>query len=186
MSALLPRRPPVVDRPVASARDLSPAEIKEVLRRENEARLSPETQARFAAVGEVGDGWLEVVEALQREVAVACGLTERVGVAAMRNAERLLDPIHHAEIREISLYRKYNRCKDGDLNVGDAAPDVLVAGLGGEGGEGGEGPGLAAKISGMSRAVGGCGANRATPRSPSLFDFGRPGRPLVVFAGSYS
>ena len=182
MSALLPRRPPVVDRPVASARDLSPAEIKEVLRRENEARLSPETQARFAAVGEVGDGWLEVVEALQREVAVACGLTERVGVAAMRNAERLLDPIHHAEIREISLYRKYNRCKDGDLDVGDAAPDVLVAGLGGEGGEGGEGPGLAA---GTAPAVGGCGAH-ATPRSPSLFDFGRPGRPLVVFAGSYS
>jgi hypothetical protein len=185
MSALLPRRPPVVDRPVASARDLTPAEIKEVLRRENEARLSPETQARFAAVGEVGDGWLEVVEALQREVAVACGLTERVGVAAMRNAERLLDPIHHAEIREISLYRKYNRCKDGDLHAGDAAPNVLVAGLGGEGGEEGEGPGLAAGADGTARAVGGCGA-RAIPRSPSLFDFGRPGRPLVVFAGSYS
>jgi len=62
------------------------------------------------------------MERLQRRVAREFGLSEDVGLQVMRNAEALLpgDP----EVREISLYRKYNRCRDGPLQVGDAAPNV--------------------------------------------------------------
>ena len=40
-------------------------------------------------------------------------------------AETLVsDPNDLAEIKEISFYRKYNRMKDGPLDVGDKAPYV--------------------------------------------------------------
>mmetsp|Transcript_12514 Transcript_12514/g.18727 ORF Transcript_12514/g.18727 Transcript_12514/m.18727 type:complete len:82 (+) Transcript_12514:584-829(+) len=43
----------------------------------------------------------------------------------MREAESLL-PYDMDSIREISLYRKYNRCVDGNLKVGDIPPDVRL------------------------------------------------------------
>jgi len=94
-----------------------------VLRRENELRLSPETLAEFSRCGK-GDGRVGVIEALQRRVATEFCLQEHVGLAAMRCADQLLpdDP----EVTEISLYRKYNRCRDGDLHIGDRLPDAAL------------------------------------------------------------
>ena len=65
-----------------------------------------------------------MVEALQRHVAAEFGLPEAVGLAAMRAADQLLpgDP----EVSELSLYRKFNRCIDGNLNTGDLAPDAAL------------------------------------------------------------
>mmetsp|Transcript_7346 Transcript_7346/g.12976 ORF Transcript_7346/g.12976 Transcript_7346/m.12976 type:complete len:127 (-) Transcript_7346:701-1081(-) len=101
-----------------------------MLRRENELRLAPETQAEFRAAGMKSgpSAWLGVVEVLQRRVAAEFGLAESVGLDALRLAEVLCpgDP----EIKEISLYRKYNRCRDGAVSVGDApgdAPLIRVA-----------------------------------------------------------
>ena len=34
------------------------------------------------------------------------------------------------EVKEISLYRKFNRCVDGDLVVGDVAPDAHLLPVG--------------------------------------------------------
>jgi len=48
---------------------LSKEEILAILRRENELRLAPETQQRFKDASHKPDGWITVVEELQREVA---------------------------------------------------------------------------------------------------------------------
>jgi hypothetical protein len=106
---------------LAVRRSFSPEVIKAILRRENDLRLSEETLANFSCCS-TPDGWLDVVDKLQRRIASEFGLSEQVGLDAMRLADKLLpdDP----EVTEISLYRKYNRCRDGDLREGDHAPDV--------------------------------------------------------------
>jgi hypothetical protein len=99
--------------------------IKAMLAREDELRLSNETQLayknyRLAGKGE--EGMETVVEDLQRRVVKEFGLPIEVGLEAIRCAETLLpgDP----EVKVLSLYRRHNRCVDGDLKVGDVAPDV--------------------------------------------------------------
>lgn len=116
-----PQPPPP---PVKSASELTPDQIKAILRRENELRLAPETQAEFraAAAAKGPYGWPDVVEGLQRTVCREFGLSESVGFAAMRNADALLPG--DDEVKQISLYRKYNRCKNGDLQEGDPPPDA--------------------------------------------------------------
>jgi hypothetical protein len=98
--------------------------IKRVLARENQLRLCPETQAEFRKARDTESGWLGVVEQLQRRVAREFGLDEEQGLAMMRSAEALLpgDP----DVVELSHYRKYNRCRDGPLRVGDSPPDTAL------------------------------------------------------------
>jgi len=103
---------------------LSASEIKAILKRENELRLSPEVQNLFREASSKPDGWIGVVEDLQRRIAHEFGLSEKVGLAVMRGAEELLPG--DLEVKEISLYRKYNRWKDGSLQVGDAPPNVAL------------------------------------------------------------
>ena len=93
---------------------MSKEEILAILRRENELRLAPETQQRFKDASHKPDGWITVVEELQREVAEEFRLPQQVAFKVMREAESLL-PYDMDSIREISLYRKYNRCVDGNL-----------------------------------------------------------------------
>mmetsp|Transcript_1287 Transcript_1287/g.2538 ORF Transcript_1287/g.2538 Transcript_1287/m.2538 type:complete len:127 (+) Transcript_1287:990-1370(+) len=95
-----------------------------MLRRENELRLAPSTQQLFKAAAVKPAGWLDVVEQLQRHVAAEFGVSERVGLDAMRRAEALLPG--DEEVREISLYRKFNRCVDGCVQEGDATPDAVL------------------------------------------------------------
>jgi len=98
--------------------------------RENELRLSDEIrlQLRDPAVRAEPAGWLAVMEVLQRRVCREFGLSEEVGLEAMRCADSLLpnDP----EVKEISLYRKYNRCVDGPVVPGDAMPCAALHPLG--------------------------------------------------------
>ena len=65
-----------------------------------------------------------IPEMIQREVAWRFGLREEIAIEAMRCAETLpqMSPADVAEVREISHYRKYNRCQDGILQVGDTIP----------------------------------------------------------------
>lgn len=55
-------------RVVAAAEELRPEEIKAILRRENELRLSDEMQRRFKVANTRPNGWITVVEQLQRQV----------------------------------------------------------------------------------------------------------------------
>jgi len=100
-----------------------------MLRRENELRLCQETQNKFKSVASSKgpSGWLDVVEELQRQVCREFAMNEKVGLVALRYAQDLLPG--DIEVHEISLYRKYNRCRDGKLQVADAPPDVTLLSL---------------------------------------------------------
>ena len=108
-----------------------------MLQRENDLRLSSKTQHAFKSAAAAarrnqnseytgGSAWLEVVEDLQRQVATEFGLSEKVGLDALRNAESILrnNPQDLIDVKKISLYRKYNRCRDGNLSVGDFSPNA--------------------------------------------------------------
>ena len=95
-----------------------------MLRRENDLRLCAETQAAFRAVSSDPAGWLGVVETLQRRVCAEFGLSARAGLNVLRRAPELLPG--DEEVFELSLYRKYNRCRDGNLRVGDPPPDAQL------------------------------------------------------------
>ena len=113
------------------------------------------------------------------QVASEFGLSAAVGLAAMRTATYLLpdDP----EVVEISLYRKFNRCVDGNLQVGDSAPDATLTPL----------PSPDTSFEGKVEAVsllellhGDRSAWRAVSSVSCASD--RPQLPLVMFAGSYT
>ena len=95
-----------------------------MLRRENDLRLCEETQEKFRSAASTfgSSGWIRIVLQLQDQVCDEFGLSKEIGLRALREAESLLpnDP----EVKEISLYRKYNRCVDGNLNIHDSPPDV--------------------------------------------------------------
>ena len=194
--ALHPPRP--LGRPVASAWELAPHELKAMLAREDELRLSPETRAAFAQYRREGrgeEGMSAVVDDVQRTVAREFGLSDDVGFEALRCAHALLpgDP----EVTALSLYRRHNRCVDGVLAAGHAAPDVAIwpvcaaaqatakAALGaGRGEEDCDGPVRLLDLLSAPRAAGGGGRGRGGGGSSCSRGGGR--RALVVVAGSYT
>ena len=78
----------------------------------------------YVEAREKGIDPFEVPEVIQREVARRFGMSEQMAIEAMRCAETLpqMSPADVAEVRMISHYRKYNRCQDGALRVGDDIP----------------------------------------------------------------
>ena len=95
---------------------------------ENELRLGPTAMRIYDEARRIGRDAMEVPEQVQKAVAAYFGLSEEVAFTAMRCAETLpqISAADIQEIRNISHYRKYNRCKNGNLNVGDPAPDVCL------------------------------------------------------------
>lgn len=93
-----------------------------MLRRENDLRLSSAIQEQYRERGY--DAYVDITEALQRRVTEEFHLDTVEGVDYLQLAETLVRPnqARVAEVRSLSLYRKYNRCFDGSLQVGDAAP----------------------------------------------------------------
>jgi len=96
-----------------------------MLKYENDVRLSEEIQSAYRSLGE--SDWelgLEVTCNLQKHVARKFGFEEAFGVMLLRCAESLVsdNPLRVAQIQEISLYRKFNRCVNGNLEEGDTAP----------------------------------------------------------------
>lgn len=98
--------------------------LKAMLRRENDLRISPETQKQYKDLGH--EGYVPVTNALQEKVAKEFGLSIDKGVELLRCAETLVetDPQALNIVKELSLYRKYNRCIDGDVKVGMSAPNL--------------------------------------------------------------
>ena len=165
-----PSSPPPARRPLR-ADDLSFDELVTMLRRENAARLAPSTQAAYRAaeadgLEQVDGDWMEVTEQLQR-ACVREALSPAApphelarGLARLRGAphEPQWSSAQSAELASISLWRRYNRARDGALREGQPFPDVELTPL-----------------------AGGC------RRPLSSFGGGQGAtRPLVVVCGSYS
>lgn len=102
---------------------LRPAMVEAMLRREEDLRLCAQTQASFKAARGEANGIFRVVEALQRQVVREFDLPIDVGLQALRRADLWLG---EAKAKELSLYRRHNRCRDGPLAVGDPAPFASV------------------------------------------------------------
>jgi hypothetical protein len=125
-----------------------------MLRREHEIRLSAEMQATYEEVEKRWDAdWMDATDRMQRRlVKEEFGLEEAVGLTAIRCALQLFP--NDAEIREIPLYVRFNRARDGPLLLEGEVPNIPLHAMDG--------------------------------KPCRLLDFAKPGRPLVVLAGSYS
>lgn len=113
------------DSPLSDA-TISFRTLLDMLRRENDLRLSPALQQQYREQGY--EAYVPITEALQRQVAGEFGLDPVEGVAYLQGAESLVrgDEARLRAVREASLYRKYNRCFDGPLDVGDPAPRLVL------------------------------------------------------------
>ena len=94
-----------------------------MLRREEELRLSKETQSAFYKVRFENNGIFDVVEKLQGQVAREFGMSEDEGKHLLRCADLY---IGMERAKELSLYRRNNICVDGNLKVGEIAPLIEV------------------------------------------------------------
>jgi hypothetical protein len=128
-----------------------------MLARENEMRLSPDTQVLYAQAELSADtDWMEVTEQLQERLVREFGYESpgdiRKALNALRGARG--DYPDDLEIVQLANYMKFNRARRGDLECEMDAPNVPLVAM-------------------NSNLV-------------HLHDFVQPGRPLVVVAGSYS
>lgn len=101
-----------------------------MLIRENELRLSEEYQKRyFEAEKSSSSSWLDVTDELQRQVIREFNLDEEMNDAllCLRCATQI-----YPDLKSIPLYVQYNRARDGDLQIGDVAPNIPVVELDGK------------------------------------------------------
>ncbi len=91
-----------------------------MLRRENDLRRAPETQAAMErAEGSARSEWMDVVEDIQKQVVQEVqdrSSNHKITIQDLRSAAMRYPDIAH--------WVKYNRARRGNLKVGDAAPDV--------------------------------------------------------------
>lgn len=79
-------------------------------------RLSTEGQAAFAAAeGNDDEDWMEAAARMQFQSLKEVGLAPTARNVALLRATALEHP-------EIALYVRHNRCRKGELKVGDSAP----------------------------------------------------------------
>jgi len=97
--------------------------------REKDLRLSPEWQERFAASERMLDkDWLDCVEELQVQVVSEFGLPE--SATHLLRTAHLLHP-DEAFFKEVPLHVRFNRARNGPLQVGVLVPHVPVVTLNG-------------------------------------------------------
>lgn len=95
-----------------------------MLIRENELRLAPETQKEYADAELRNDiSWMQVTERLQERVVREFGIEDmEFGLSNLRIAHVLYPD--EPDFKEIPLYVKYNRCRQGDLQCGQDIPQI--------------------------------------------------------------
>jgi hypothetical protein len=132
--------------------------LKDMLRRENELRLSEETQQKYREAERKSEtDWMEVTIELQRQVVREFGIKDiDRGVHAIQSAYSRYGA-EDEDFFNIPLYVRYNRARQGDLKEGGPAHNTP-------------------KLFHMDDPT----------KTSNLFDFAKPGAPLVVLAGSYS
>jgi len=101
--------------------------LVDVLRREEELRLSAPCQKRFGEIGEKHNQFNAFVTALQAHTSLEFKVDPKVGVELIRSAVSLFPD--DQEIRSIPHYVRHNRCKAGNLSPGDFPPDAQLADL---------------------------------------------------------
>lgn len=119
-----PEFPPGVEKP-------SLEKLKAMLQRENDLRLSPEVQARFA---DASFDAISIAADVQEQVAIEFGYGEspemiKLGLDIIRSAP-LLYP-DEPSLRSIPHYVKYNRSRRGELDPVCPIPDARLAHLSG-------------------------------------------------------
>ena len=100
-----------------------------MLIRENELRLSDEYQKRYSEAETTSSSWLAVTDELQQQIIREFNLDGEMddALSCLRCATQI-----YPDLKQIPLYTRYNRARDGDLQVGDIAPDVPVIQLDGQ------------------------------------------------------
>lgn len=95
-----------------------------MLIRENELRLSPDTQKEYSDAELRNDiSWMQVTERLQERVVKEFGISDiEHGLTNLRIAHVLYPD--EPDFKEIPLYVKYNRCRQGDLICGQDIPKI--------------------------------------------------------------
>lgn len=95
-----------------------------MLERESEVRLGEDVQQRYLTRGY--QHYVDITLEAQRAVAVEFGFTAEEGVHLLQSAEYLVasDPDKLERVRNASFYRKYNRCYDGSVRVGDVVNET--------------------------------------------------------------
>lgn len=96
--------------------------VRSMLCREDELRKCVKVQEQLKAWGE--SSYVDVMCSVQAQVAEEFGFSVNAGCTLLQCAEDLF-PQHIDEIKELSLYRKYNRCVDGDVKEGDPIPRLV-------------------------------------------------------------
>lgn len=97
-----------------------------VLLRENELRISTETQALFSQAELRADtDWMEVVEDLQREVLRSVALVPEQEMAAALTCLRRA-PYDYPELKSIPLYHRYQRSRRGQYGPGSNIPPLTL------------------------------------------------------------
>lgn len=102
-----------------------------MLIRENELRLSSKTQEKYknAELSNNTD-WMNITAKLQKRVVKEFGIENiEYGLTNLRVAH-LLYP-DEKDFKEIPLYVKYNRCRQGDMKCGDTVPNITFKHLNG-------------------------------------------------------
>jgi len=97
----------------------------DMLRREDELRLSNPVQAEFGRIGEMHEDFNSFVTAIQSHVSLEFKVDPTVGVELIRSAVSLYPD--DDEIKSIPHYVRNNRCKEGFLKNGDAPPDCALS-----------------------------------------------------------
>jgi hypothetical protein len=96
------------------------------LKVENQMRLSVEGQAAMTRAEERDDeDWMEEAARMQAAALVQVGLSPTARNLAVLRATALDHP-------ELALYVRHNKCRQGDLKVGDVAPAVSLHDLNGK------------------------------------------------------
>jgi len=90
---------------------------------ENDRRMSPETQERYriAEDTEIED-WLQVTDELQRSILKENSVDDadiEDAIVAFRTATYV-----YPSLATIPVYRRYQRARQGDLQIGNPAPQV--------------------------------------------------------------
>ena len=182
--------------------------LRAMLSRENELRLSAETQELYRAVeageNDLYESWMEVTESLQERVvaeffppakdapppgAAASGSSGDEGASLQERRHDALFQMRSAALRhpDLALYVRHNRSRRGDIAAGDQAPNVplqhVFPPL--------PPPSSSSSSSSSSPPPAGPPAPAPPPPppigTPSLFDFVPPHpAPLVVVGLSYS
>ena len=103
-----------------------------LLLHERHLRLAPESLEYQDELRHSEDAVFLITEALQREALRACGLPDDPTSLRLLQSVLTMYP-EDAEIQALPFYERYNRCRQGNLKVGDSAPlDIPLATLEGE------------------------------------------------------